>query len=80
MAWSVVHWEGMDLLTLETLVVIHVTLIYMNYLVVTLGPVRLMGAGVAVTLCVKEVSIYSFLHTTKSSYQDFIYICNCDWI
>ena len=38
----------------ETLVVSHVTLV-MSQLVVTLGPVRVMGAGVIVMMCVEEV-------------------------
>ena len=40
---------------MKTLVVSHVTLV-MSYLVVTLGPVRVMGAGVVVMLCAEEVS------------------------
>ena len=38
----------------ETLVVSHVTLV-MSKLVVMLGPVRVMGAGVVVIMCVEEV-------------------------
>ena len=38
----------------ETLVISHVTLV-MSQLVVTLGPVRVMGAGVVVMMCVEEV-------------------------
>jgi len=41
---------------METLVVLHVTLV-MSCVVVTLGPVRVMGAGVVVIPCVVEVSI-----------------------
>jgi len=41
---------------MKTLVVSHVTLV-MSLLVVTLGPVRVMGAGVVVMMCVEEVCI-----------------------
>ena len=41
----------------ETLVVSHVTLV-MSQLVVTLGLVRVMGAGVEPILCVEEVANY----------------------
>ena len=37
-------------------VILYVTLV-MSQLVVTLGPVRVMGAGVVVMMCVEEVSI-----------------------
>ena len=40
----------------ETLVVSHVTLV-MSLLVMTLGPVRVMGAGMVVMVCVEEVII-----------------------
>jgi len=39
---------------MKTLVILLVTLV-MSYLVVTLQPVRVMGAGVAVRPCVEEV-------------------------
>ena len=39
---------------MKTLVVSHVTLV-MSSLVVKLGPVRVMGAGVVEMMCVKEV-------------------------
>jgi len=43
-------------LSIETLVASYVTLVLvMSYLVVKLGPVRIMGAGVVVKQCVKEV-------------------------
>ena len=42
---------------MKTLVVSHVTLV-MSYLVVTLGPVRVMGAGVVVLSCVAEISTW----------------------
>ena len=42
----------------ETLVVSHVTLV-MSYLVVTLGSVRVMEAGVVVTMCVEVSSLFT---------------------
>jgi len=56
MEQSLVHWEMMELLPMKTLVVSHVTLV-MSLLVVTLEPVRVMGAGVVVRPCVVEVSL-----------------------
>ena len=56
MEQSVVHWEMMDFIPMKTLVVSHVTLV-MSKLVVTLGPVRVTGAGVVVILYVEEVHI-----------------------
>jgi len=44
----------MEFLPMKTLVISHVTLV-MSYLVVTLGPVRVMGAGVVVMMCAEEV-------------------------
>ena len=46
----------MKFLPMKTLVISHVTLV-MSYLIVRLGPVRVMGAGVVVLPCVAEVSI-----------------------
>ena len=46
---SVVHWEMMEFLPLMTLVVSHVIL------VMALGPVRVMGSGVAVMMYAEEV-------------------------
>ena len=43
------------LLPMKTLVVSHVTLV-MSLLAVTLGPVRVMGAGVVLILFAEEVS------------------------
>ena len=56
----IVHWEMMESLPMETLVVSHVTLV-ISQLVVTLGHVRVMGVGVVVIICVEEVlSTYIF--------------------
>ena len=56
MEQSIVHWEMMKFLPMKTLVVSHVTLV-MSYLVVTLGPVKVMETGVVMMLCVAEVSL-----------------------
>ena len=53
---------------MKTLVVSHVTLV-ISYPVVTVGPVRVMGAGVVMRPCVVEVStlyvyVYDFLSVT----------------
>ena len=57
MEQCIVHWELTELLPMETLVVSHVTLV-MSYLVVTLEPVKEMGAGVVLRPCVEEVGIF----------------------
>ena len=51
MEQSLVHWEMMELLPMETLVVLHVTLV-MSYLEVTLVLVKVMEDGVVVKPCV----------------------------
>ena len=53
MAQSLVHWEMMEFLHMKTLVVSLVTLV-MSLSAVTLGPVRVMGAGVVVRPVVGE--------------------------
>jgi len=51
---------------MKILVVSHVTLV-MSLLVVTLGPVRVMGAGVVIVLCVDKVN------TLHSTYVDTVW-------
>jgi len=55
MEQSLVHWEMMEFLPMKTLVISNVTLA-MSWLVVTLGPVKVMGAGVVHRLTVVEVN------------------------
>ena len=72
----------MDFLPMKTLVVSHVTLV-MSYLVVTLGPVRVMGAGAVRKPTVEEVGHFFYacicmqvledklnLYTVHAAYQD----------
>ena len=59
MEYSIVHWEMMKFLHLETFVLPHVTLVmsYTPVVLITLSTVRIMGTGVIVMLhiCVEEV-------------------------
>jgi len=57
-----VHWGMIKFLPLEILVISHVTLV-MSQLLATLGPVRVMGTGVALMLSVEEVILK--LHTSN---------------
>ena len=68
----------MEFLPLKTLVASHVILV-MSYLVVRVGPVRVMEAGVVVMLFAIEVSIMFVckLYTWLSSNNPLInYLCN----
>ena len=67
MEQSVVHWEMMEFLPMKTLVVSHV-MMAMSYLVVRLGPVRVLGPGVVILQYAGEVSsslyvCYWLVHT-----------------
>ena len=53
---------------MKTFVVLHVTLV-MSQLVVTSGPVRVMGAGVVVMLHVEEVNLQTYVQIILLAYS-----------
>ena len=65
MEYSIVHWEMMKFLPLETFVLPHVTLVmsYTPVVLITLRIVRVMGAGVIVMLHMHVEEVMCDPHT-----------------